>query len=233
MSPEVRVYNETKMLQEAKQDDSLHVTIVDHPLVRQALSFMRDQNTDMTGFRTAVQSLTPLLIYEASKDLTEKTVEIYTPLAPIEVKQVKDNVVLIPVLRSGAGMLEPTQRIFPNAPTIFAGMARNEETAEAHWYYDLKKLEGLNGGEGAVFFILDPMLATGGSAVETVKRIKEIYPHAKIKMIAMISAPEGIRKLNKAFPDVPITTAAVDDHLNEKKYIVPGLGDAGDRQFGT
>ena len=156
-----------------------------------------------------------------------------TKTSPHVAKVIASNVVLIPVLRSGIGMHEPAQAIFPSAPTIFAGMARDEATAIPHWYYDLKQLDHLDQGKGAVFLILDPMLATGGSAIETVRRIKDIYPKGKIKMIAMIAAPEGIKALNQAHPDVTITVAAVDDHLNRVKYIVPGLGDAGDRQFGT
>lgn len=227
------IYSEKTLLKKAHNLDNLHVHIVDHPLVRHALSVMRNDKTAMADFRSAVHSLTPHLIYAATRDLKEKTVKLQTPLATFNSNQIKDKVVLIPILRSGLGMHGPTQNIFPESPTIFAGMARDEATAIPHWYYDLKELKGLNSGAGAVFLILDPMLATGGSAIETVKRIKSIYPHGKVKMIAMISAPEGVKALNKKYPDVEITTAALDDHLNSIKYIIPGLGDAGDRQFGT
>lgn len=228
-----KVYDEHQLLSLAQKDPSLHAHIVDHPLVRDALRVMRDKNTTQVEFRTAVHMLAPHLIYAATSDLREVETKIETPLAPMTTSHIKDTVVLIPILRSGIGMHVPAQTIFPSAPTIFAGMARDEATAIPHWYYDLKHLEYLNKGDGVVFLILDPMLATGGSAVETVKQIKEIYPKGKIKMISMIAAPEGIRVLNKAYPDVAITVGAVDDHLNEKAYIVPGLGDAGDRQFGT
>jgi uracil phosphoribosyltransferase len=194
---------------------------------------MRDQNTTQEQFRTAVYMLAPHLIYSATSDLREISVDIATPLAKISGTKVGDRVVLIPILRSGIGMHTPAQAIFPTAPTIFAGMARDEATAIPHWYYDLKQLEHLDHGNGVVFLILDPMLATGGSAVETVRRIKAIYPRGTIKMIAMIAAPEGIMVLNQAYPDVQITVAAVDDHFNDQKYIGPGLGDAGARQFGT
>lgn len=221
------------MLAKARRKSVLRVTIVDHPLVRDALAVMRDASSSMTVFRSAVHALAPIIIYEATKNLAEQDVQIATPLATMTGNRIRDQIVLIPVLRSGIGMHSPAQAIFPTAPTIFAGMARDEATAIAHWYYDLKDLKGLAKGKNVVFIILDPMLATGGSAVETVKRIKEIYPEGMIKMISMIAAPEGVKRLNEAYPDVAITVAAVDDHLNDKAYIVPGLGDAGDRQFGT
>lgn len=226
-------FDEINLYQQAKSNSDLKVNIVSHPLVYSALSTMRSDKTSMADFRYAVHALTPLLVYAATADLSLTKVKLNTPLAPINGRKIQDNIVLIPVLRSGIGMHQPAQVIFPDARTIFAGLSRDESTAIAHWYYDLKELKDLNSGEGTVFIILDPMLATGGSAIETIKRIKQIYPHAKIKMIAMISAPDGIMKLNKEYPDVQITTASVDDHLNDKKYIVPGLGDAGDRQFGT
>lgn len=225
--------DELALLKQAQSDPSLVVTIVDHPLVRSALTLMRQKSTPQSQFRAAVHTLTPHLIYSATKDLAEVSRTIATPLAKHRGRVVSDHIILIPILRSGIGMHGPAQDIFPNSPTIFAGMARDEATAIPHWYYDLKQLEHLNHGKGAVFLILDPMLATGGSAVETVQQVKNIYPHGKIKMISMIASPEGIRVLNQAHPDVVITVAAVDHHLNARKYIVPGLGDAGDRQFGT
>lgn len=233
IQPMVKNYDELALLKQFQSDPSLLVTIVDHPLVRSALGVMRNQDTTQEQFRAAVHMLAPHLIYSATQDLAETKVGLTTPLAKHTSRKIVDQVVLIPILRSGIGMHNPAQEIFPSAPTIFAGMARDEATAIPHWYYDLKQLDHLNHGAGVVFLILDPMLATGGSAVETIKRIKDIYPRGKIKMISMIAAPEGVRVLNQAYPDVQITVAAVDDHLNEHKYIVPGLGDAGDRQFGT
>lgn len=226
-------YSEKEMLKLAKSDNSLVVNIVDHPLVRESLRFMRDQKSDKESFRNAVHQLAPILIYAATTDLSEQKVTIETPLATIESQELSDKIVLIPVLRSGIGMHDSAENIFPRATTIFAGMARDEATSIPHWYYDLKHLEILGDGEGTTFLVLDPMLATGGSAKETIRRIKDIYPKGSIKMISMIAAPEGVRTLNVAYPDVAITVAAVDDHLNDKNYIVPGLGDAGDRQFGT
>lgn len=226
-------YDEQKLLKTAISDNSLKVTIVTHPLVRDALGVMRDKTTAMVDFRAAVHSLTPHLIYAATHDLSEEKINISTPLAVHIASRISSKIVLIPVLRSGIGMHAPAQTIFPGALTIFAGMARDEATAIPHWYYDLKHLKNLNHGGGVVFLILDPMLATGGSALETIKRIKAIYPKGSIKMISIIACPEGIRVLNHEFPDVQITVASVDHHLNSKKFIVPGLGDAGDRQFGT
>ena len=226
-------YDELSLLQSANDNKFLKVTIVSNPLVRDALRIIRDEQTDMSTFRSAVYSLTPHLIYAATVNLKEKKITTKTPLATITTYSLANQIVLIPVLRSGIGMHTPAQKIFPNAPTIFAGMARDEATAIPHWYYDLKDLKYLDKGSNAVFLILDPMLATGGSAVETIKRIKEIYPKGQIKMVSLISAPEGIKNLNQAHPDIEITTASVDHHLNNHSYIVPGLGDAGDRQFGT
>lgn len=178
-------------------------------------------------------ALTPHLIYRATEDLKEKKLMVTTPLTPLTTYTLKDQIILIPVLRSGIGIHLPAQSIFPTAPTIFAGMARDEATAIPHWYYDLKNLTHLNSGKHSVFLVLDPMLATGGSAVETIKRIKKLYPKGRIKMICLIAAPEGIIKLNQFYPEVEITTASVDACLNHNAYIIPGLGDAGDRQFGT
>lgn len=228
-----KVYDEFKLLSHAQTNPNLSVTIVDHPLVRNALSVMRDKKTSIIGFRRSVHDLAYFVIYNASCDLRESKHRIATPLADHISYKIKDQVVLIPVLRSGIGMHEAGEKIFPKAPTIFAGMARDEATAIPHWYYDLKQLEFLKQGSGVVFMILDPMLATGGSAIETIKRVKSIYPKGIIKMISMIASPEGIKTLNQAYPDVSITVASVDDHLDSRKYIVPGLGDAGDRQFGT
>lgn len=226
-------YDELTLLESARVNKFLKVTVVSNPLVRDALRLIRDVKTDMPTFRAAVYSLTPHLIYAATSNLNEKKVATITPLASINTYTLLDKIVLIPVLRSGIGMHTPAQAIFPNAPTIFAGMARDEATAIPHWYYDLKDLQYLDQGNNVVFLILDPMLATGGSAQETIKRIKEIYPKGQIKMVCLIAAPEGIKNLNQSHPNVEITTASVDDHLNNHSYIVPGLGDAGDRQFGT
>ena len=226
-------YDELSLLESARANKSLKVTIVSNSLVRDALRLIRDEKTDMPTFRSAVYALTPHLIYSATSALKENKIITKTPLANITTYALLDKIVLIPVLRSGIGMHTPAQAIFPNAPTIFAGMARDEATAIPHWYYDLKDLQYLDQGNNTVFLILDPMLATGGSAKETIKRIKEIYPKGQIKMISLIAAPEGIKNLNQAHPDVEITTASVDGHLNNHSYIVPGLGDAGDRQFGT
>ena len=224
-------YSEKKLLTQALANQALRVDIVDHPLVRDSLRLMRDQKTNMVDFRRSVRSLSYQLIYSATSTLLEKEVSISTPLSPMFVSKIADKIVLIPVLRSGIGMLEPAQDIFPTATVIFAGMARDEATAIPHWYYDLKRLDHLGTGRGVVFIVLDPMLATGGSASETVTRIKDIYPSGRIKLVSMIASANGISFLNDRYPDLEITVAAIDDHLNDQKYIVPGLGDAGDRQF--
>lgn len=221
------------MSHNAQGNGGLHCNIIDHPLARTNLRIMRDENTDQVSFCAAVKKLTPLLVYAATTDLALMNTEIKTPIASMIAQEISERIVLVPILRSGFGMVEPTKEIFPKATIICAGMARDEKTAIPYWYYAIKALSKLDGGIGAVFLVLDPMLATGGSAIETMKEIKSVYPAGSIKMISMIAAPEGIKALNNAYPDVQITVAAVDDHLNQVKYIVPGLGDAGDRQFGT
>jgi uracil phosphoribosyltransferase len=227
------VFDEMALRTKAQQANFPNVTLADHPLVRQALGAMRDQKTSIIAFRSAVAALTPHLIYAATRGLAEKRHRITTPLAPMYASTLRDQIILVPILRSGLGMLGPAQAIFPAAVTICAGVKRDEATAMPHWYRDLEQLPGLDGGKNCTFLILDPMLATAGSSIEVITRIKTYYPAAEVHMIAMIAAPEGVRKFTKSHPDVPITLAAIDDHLNEKAYIVPGLGDAGDRQFGT
>ena len=225
-------YSEKDLFKKA-QLSKLPITIINHPLIRDGLAQIRDENTPTAEFSAAIQMLSYQLIFAASSDLAEQIRKLNTPLAPFNASVIKSRVVLVPVLRSGDGMLTPARHIFPHAPVIYAGVKRDEATAIPHWYRDLDNLKGLEGGENVVFFILDPMLATGGSAIEVCKRIKQIYPVSTIKMVCIIAAPEGVIALNQSYPNVTISAAALDDHLNEKSYIVPGLGDAGDRQFGT
>lgn len=226
-----QIYSELKLLHSAKSNRAIRANIVDHPLVRDSLLVLRNKNTSISDFRHAIKSLSYHLIYSATISLKEQEVTISTPLAEFVGTKIADKVVLIPVLRSGLGMLEPALEIFPTASVIFAGMARDETTSTPQWYYDLKTLKHLGDGGGVVFIMLDPMLATGGSALATATRINELYPLGRIHLISAIASVEGIAMLNKKCKNLVITVAAVDDHLNEQKYIVPGLGDAGDRQF--
>lgn len=226
-------YDENGLLTQAQSRQDLKVTIVDHPFVRDILGQLRNENTPPNEFSHLIETITIPLLLAATEDLNEVEVEINTPLASITTRKIKEQIVFIPILRSGFGMIPRAKNMFPDAIIIPVGLERDEKTAQPHWYYDIKKLEKLNGGENTVFLVLDPMLATGGSGAETVGRIKEAYPDAKIKFVGVLAAPEGIEEMNKQHPNVEIIMGAVDDHLNKVAYIVPGLGDAGDRQFGT
>lgn len=226
-------YDEHELLAQAQSNQDLSVTIVDHPLVRHYLGKLRNKETPPREFRDLIEKITIPLLLEATGDLSEVKVEVDTPLTPITTRQIKEQIVFVPVLRSGLGMMHAANEMFPDAVTAHVGLERDENTAEPHWYYDIKKLENLNGGKNTVFLVLDPMLATGGSGAETVGRIEEAYPAAKIKFVGVLAAPEGIKAMNEQHPGVEIVMGAVDERLNDIAYIVPGLGDAGDRQFGT
>ncbi len=204
-------------------------TAIDHPLISHKINWMRKHDTDKKMFRELLNEISILLMYEASRDLPVREVEITTPLMKTKGFILEDNAVaLIPILRAGLGMADILQELLPIAKVGHIGLYRNEETLEPVEYY--KKLPR-DISERHVF-ILDPMLATGGSlsaAVDIIKREKPL----SIKVLTIISAPEGLAKMEEEHPDVMIYTAQVDDRLNEKGYILPGLGDAGDRLFGT
>lgn len=205
-----------------------NVTITNHPLIEHKLSILRDVNTNPSIFRHLVNELGALLCYEATRDLPVHEVEVQTPLCMTTARCMRDNVALIPILRAGLGMVEGIWELIPNAHVFHIGFYRDEETLTPVEYYNkLPKDHPFN-----TCFILDPMLATGGSAVAATNIIKK-WGASKVKFVGIIGAPEGIKALQEAHPDVDIHLAAIDDHLNEKGYIVPGLGDAGDRQFGT
>ena len=199
-----------------------------HPLVRHKLTRLRDKATLPKKFRELVRELGALLTYEATMDLQTKPVSVETPLATTLGEDLKDRIGLIPILRSGLGMVEGVWELMPSAEVWHIGLYRDERTLKPVSYYNRLPVAPTV----SVCLILDPMLATGGSAVATVDILKN-WGVAKIKFVGLIAAPEGIKRLHDAHPDVPIHIAAVDDHLNEDAYIVPGLGDAGDRQFGT
>jgi uracil phosphoribosyltransferase len=205
------------------------VTEVTHPLVQHKLGLLRDATTTTQMFRQLVDELTLLLTYEATKDLATETVDIYSPLERTSAQRISGKKVAVcPILRAGVGMLDSVLSLIPGARVGFIGLYRNEETLEPVEYY-VKLPDDL--AERDVI-LLDPMLATGNStasAVETVKRAGA----ASIRLIALIAAPEGIERIHRDHPDVSIVTAAIDRALNEKGYIVPGLGDAGDRLYGT
>jgi uracil phosphoribosyltransferase len=199
-----------------------------HPLVAHKLVRLRDKNTDSRKFRELVRELAALLTYEATADLQTVPRAVDTPLATVEGQELKANIGLVPILRAGLGMVEGIWELMPSAEVWHIGLYRDERTLKPVEYYNKLPIEPTV----SVCLILDPMLATGGSAVATVGILKR-WGVTNIKFVGILAAPEGIAALQAAHPDVPIYIAAIDDHLNEHGYIVPGLGDAGDRQFGT
>jgi uracil phosphoribosyltransferase len=199
-----------------------------HPLVAHKLSRLRDKRTDPKKFRELVREIAALLAYEATADLLTMPREIETPLSRVTGVELKEKIGLVPILRAGLGMVEGFWELMPTAEVWHIGLYRDEKTLNPVQYYNKLPIEPTV----SVCLILDPMLATGGSAVATTDIVKR-WGVKKIKFVGLIGAPEGIALMQKAHPDVPIYLAAIDDHLNERGYIVPGLGDAGDRQFGT
>ncbi len=203
-----------------------HVT---HPLVQHKLTLMRDRQASSTSFRTLLGELAMLMAYEITRDMPTHLVEIETPLETMHSPMIDGKkLVFASILRAGNGMLDGLLRVVPNARVGHVGLYRDPETLEAIEYY-FKMPTGMEARE---VITVDPMLATGHSAVAAVDRIKQLRPRA-IKFLCLLAAPEGIRTLHAAHPDVPIYTAAIDRELNSHGYILPGLGDAGDRIFGT
>jgi uracil phosphoribosyltransferase len=199
-----------------------------HPLIAHKLAKLRSVETNPKKFRELVREIAALLTYEATTDLAVKPIEVQTPLASMPGIELKHKIGLVPILRAGLGMVEGVWEMMPSAEVWHIGIYRDEQTLKPVQYYNKLPIEP----RVSVCLILDPMLATGGSAVATVDILKK-WGVSRIKFVGLIGAPEGIKALHDAHPDVPIYLAAIDDHLNERKYIVPGLGDAGDRQFGT
>lgn len=207
----------------------MNVIELNHPLVSHKLSILRDKKTGTKEFREIISELSMMLCYEAFKDAELEEKEIETPICKMTGKFLnEDNYAFIPILRAGTGMLDGLINIIPNAKIGHIGMYRDEETLIPHRYY-FKTPENLEKRE---VIILDPMLATGGSGMDAIEALKESGAK-KIKFLCIIAAPEGIKKIQEKHPDVQIYCAKIDDHLNENGYIVPGLGDAGDRIFGT
>jgi uracil phosphoribosyltransferase len=199
-----------------------------HPLVAHKLSRLRDKRTDPKKFRELVREIAALLAYEATADLLTLPRYIETPMMPAEGAELQEKIGLVPILRAGLGMVEGVWGLMPTAEVWHIGLYRDEQTLKPVQYYNKLPIEPTV----TVCLILDPMLATGGSAVATVDILKQ-WGVKKIKFVGIIGAPEGIQLLHDNHPDVPIHLGAVDTALNEHGYILPGLGDAGDRQFGT
>lgn len=202
--------------------------VVSHPLAQCHLTEMRDASTPPHRFRRHLNLLGRMLFLEATRDLPVAAIRVQTPLQETDGVKFARPMVFVPILRAGLGLLDGILSLVPDACVAHVGIKRNEETAQPQPYYaNLPPVIA-----EADVFLLDPMLATGGSAVEAVRQVKAAGA-SRITMLCVVSCPEGIAALSKAHPDVRIVTAAIDDGLNERSYIVPGLGDAGDRYFGT
>ena len=205
------------------------VNVVDHPLIKHKLALMREDDVTTKDFRDLAAELAMLLTYEATKNLETETKTIQGWAGPIEVEKIKGKkITVVPILRAGLGMMSGVLNLIPSAKVSVVGLYRNEETLEPVEYY----VKMTNAMEKRIALIIDPMLATGGSLIATIDLIKK-SGCKQIKGIFMVAAPEGIEKLSAAHPDVEIFVAAVDDKLNDIGYILPGLGDAGDKIFGT
>ena len=205
------------------------VHVVDHPLIKHKLAFMREKDVTTKDFRNLASELANLLTYEATQHLETETVTIQGWAGPVEVEKIKGKkITVVPILRAGLGMMDGVLDLIPTARVSVVGLYRNEETLEPVRYY-VKMTSQM---EERIALILDPMLATGGTLIATIDLLKE-SGCKQIKGIFMVAAPEGIEKLQATHPDVEIWVAAIDEKLNEVGYILPGLGDAGDKIFGT
>lgn len=205
------------------------VIVVDHPLVRHKLTLMREKETSTAGFRQLLREISLLLAYEVTRELPMTTKRIETPLCEMDAPVIEGKkLALISILRAGNGLLDGILELIPAARVGFVGLYRDHDTLEPVQYY-FKVPTKL---EDRVVIVVDPMLATGNSSVAAVDLLKEAGAK-NIRFLCLLAAPEGVKRMQEAHPDVPIVTAAIDDRLNELGYIVPGLGDAGDRMFGT
>ncbi|MCJ2069657.1 uracil phosphoribosyltransferase [Methylobacterium sp. J-030] len=205
------------------------ITVVDHPLVQHKLTYLRDKNRSTKGFRQILNEIGMLLAYEVTRDLPLETVTIETPLQPMDGQQILGKkLVLAPILRAGVGFLDGMLSLVPSARVAHVGLYRDPDTLEAVEYY-FKAPSDL---ADRTVLVLDPMLATANSAIAALDLLKA-RGASDLRFVCLLAAPEGLAKFQAAHPDVPIWTAAIDSHLNEHGYIVPGLGDAGDRMYGT
>lgn len=207
------------------------VTVMDHPLIQHKLTIIRQTTTGTKDFREVVSEIAMLMAYEVTRDMPLEDIEIETPLVKSVQKTLSGKkVAIIPILRAGLGMVDGFLAMLPAAKVGHVGLYRDEETFEPHEYFvklpaDIKERQ---------LFVVDPMLATGGSAIAAIEALeKRGAKPSNIKFICLVAAPEGVKVLNEAYPDVEIVVAALDERLNEQGYILPGLGDAGDRLFGT
>lgn len=203
------------------------LTVVDHPLAGHLLTQLRDRETPSQVFRTITKRLTSVLVLEATRDLPAVPISVETPMEPAEGARLSRGIVAVPVLRAGLGMLEAVTDLFPGVSVGYIGLERDEETLQPSSYYE--KLPDM---DGRTALLLDPMLATGGTSVRAVSAISTRGP-ASIRMVCIVAAPEGVKRLEEAHPDVAVFTAGLDRQLNDRGYILPGLGDFGDRLYDT
>jgi len=202
--------------------------LIDHPCVQHKLAIIRDEDTGHKRFRELATEITKFICYEALKNIRTKEVTVQTPVAEARCRKIDTDLVVVPILRAGVGMLEGILELVPTARVGFVGLYRDEETKEPVSYYERFPPQI----EGGTCIIIDPMLATGGSTVAAIDTLKQSGAES-IVVICIVTCPEGIALVEAAHPDVRIYAAAIDDRLDDRKYIVPGLGDAGDRLFGT
>ncbi len=203
--------------------------VIDHPLIKDKLTRIRKSTTESTKFRENLEELTKLMIYEVTKDFEVKNIDIETPVASTVGYKLKYNTVLVPILRAGLGMVDGVKALIPTAAIGHIGLYRNEETLKPVEYY-CKMPPTI---KDSYTLVLDPMLATGGSAIAAIDILKKKYNPRKIIFVCTVASPEGVKALKDAHPEIDIYTASLDEKLNSDGYIVPGLGDAGDRIFGT
>jgi uracil phosphoribosyltransferase len=206
-----------------------NLTVLGHPLIRHKLALLRDKRTSVKDFRELVGEIAMLMAYEVTKDLPTEPARLETPLEPMTGERVAGKKLsLVPVLRAGLGMVEGILQLIPSARVGHIGLYRDHDTLQPVSYY----FKTPSGHDQRDFFVLDPMLATGGSAADACAKLKDVGARS-IRFLCIVAAPEGVERMLAAHPDVPVYTAALDRELNEHGYILPGLGDAGDRLFGT
>lgn len=205
-----------------------NVHVIKHPLIEHKLSILRDEKTEPFQFRLLVDEISYLMLFEATRDLPLRSVRVQTPVAVAKAQKLDAKIMICPILRAALGMLDSVFKLIPDASVGFLGFQRNEKTLEAEFYY--AKLPFDHKERTAI--IIDPMFATGGTAIDAVNFLKQKGVE-DIRFLSLVSAPEGLKRFAEIHPDVPVYTACIDDGLNENGYIVPGLGDAGDRVFNT
>ncbi|NKQ41426.1 MAG: uracil phosphoribosyltransferase [Sulfurovum sp.] len=206
----------------------INIKVIEHPLIKHKMALLRDEKRSMPEFRKLLHEIGLLMAFDVTKNLQLEETVVKTPVAVTKAEKLEKHPVLVNILRAGIGMLNPFMEILPKSRVGFLGMNRDEETLQAHSYYNKIPMQAL----GNTVLLLDPMLATGGSALSALDFLKS-KGVTNVTFVCLVAAPEGVAAINKEYPNVTIYTAALDEKLNEKGYIVPGLGDAGDRIFGT